>query len=97
VHFQPGNWDKNAFGSGFDVVLMSNIMHGTGSEAAMKLGKAFKSLDAGGLLIVHDFVVDDEGCGPLGAALFKLVVGSYRESELKTIIAEAGFTQVKLA
>ena len=39
------------FGSGHDVVLFSNVLHGPNSMAAMKLEKAFDSLDSGGIQV----------------------------------------------
>jgi hypothetical protein len=91
VATRAGDWAKEGFGHDNDVVLMSNILHGAGNDAEMKLEKAFKSLKSGGLLIVRDFVFNDEKTGPKSAALFNLMVGAYTISEISDLIRDAGF------
>jgi len=96
ISLQPGDWNKDEFGSGYDCLLMSNILHGHGSQAPMKLAKAFRALERGGLLIVHDFLLNDEKTGPLPAALFNLMVGAYSVGEMLAVIEGAGFRDVRL-
>ena len=62
----------------------------------MKLAKAFKALDPGGLLIVNDFLLNKDKTGPLQAALFNLMVATYSEKEMLTMIQEAGFREVAI-
>ncbi len=96
ITLQAGDWNKDEFGSGYDCLLMSNILHGPSSQAPMKLAKAFRALQPGGLLIVHDFLLNDDKTGPLPAALFNLMVGAYSVGEMVRVIKEAGFEQVRL-
>ena len=96
VATQAGNWETEAFGEGNDVVLLSNVLHGSGSKAKMKLKKAYDSMVQGGLLLVQDFLLNDEKTGPLIPALFNVMVGSYSCSELLSIIKEAGFEHTKV-
>ncbi|MCS7187413.1 MAG: methyltransferase [Armatimonadota bacterium] len=96
ITLQSGDWNKDEFGSGYDCLLMSNILHGHESQASMKLAKAFRALEPGGLLIVHDFLLNDEKTGPLPAALFNLMVGAYSVREMLTVIEDAGFHDVRL-
>jgi len=96
ITLQVGDWNKDEFGTGYDCLLMSNILHGPSSQAPMKLAKAFRALESDGLLIVHDFLLNDEKTGPLPAALFNLMVGAYSVGELTAIIEEAGFKDVRL-
>lgn len=91
-----GSWDDTDFGSGYDVVLFSNVLHGRGSKAEMKLEKAFCSLNSGGLLVVRDFILADSGDGPISAALFNLMLGAYSESELNDLILAAGFKNLRV-
>jgi hypothetical protein len=90
-----GDWDRDDFGSGNDVVLMSNVLHGPGSGAEMKLGKAYRSMNAGGLLIIRDFILNENKTGPLSAALFNLMLGSYSAKEITELIAGAGFVNAR--
>lgn len=96
ITVQEGNWDTDEFGTGYDCILMSNILHGPGSRASMKLSKAKRALEPGGLLIVHDFLMNDDRTGPLGATLFNMMVGAYTVAEILSVIGSAGFEDVKL-
>jgi len=96
ITLQAGDWNEDEFGTGYDCLLMSNILHGHGSQAKMKLAKAFQALEPGGLLIVHDFLLNDEKTGSLPAALFNLMVGAYSIREMMAVIEEAGFKDVRL-
>jgi ADP-ribose pyrophosphatase YjhB (NUDIX family) len=96
VSVQEGNWETDEFGRGYDVVLMSNILHGAASRAEMKLAKAHKSMDEGGLLVVQEFLLNNDKSGPLVPALFNVMVGAYSEEELLFLIENAGFIGPKV-
>jgi ADP-ribose pyrophosphatase YjhB (NUDIX family) len=91
VSVQEGNWETDEFGQSYDVVLMSNILHGAASHAEMKLAKAYKSMDEGGLLVIQEFLLKNDKSGPLVPALFNVMVGAYSEAELLFLIENAGF------
>jgi hypothetical protein len=96
IGFQAGNWETDDFGGGYDAVLMSNILHGHGSMAPEKLIKAYAALEEGGLLIVQDFLLDNDLSGPLSAALFNLRVGAFTVDQILGLIQEAGFERASL-
>jgi ubiquinone/menaquinone biosynthesis C-methylase UbiE len=96
VTTQAGSWETDTFGEENDVVLLSNILHGHGSKAEMKLKKAYDSMVKGGLLVIQDFLLNDEKTGPLIPALFNVMVGTYSCCELLSIIKEAGFEHPKV-
>lgn len=96
ISVQTGDWNTDEFGEGSDCILMSNILHGPGSKAEMKLAKAIRALVPGGLLVVQDFLLDDDKEGPLPAALFNLMVGAYAVDELLAVVRSAGFEDVSL-
>ena len=96
ISWQTGDWDHDRFGEGYDCLLMSNILHGDGSKADMKLAKAARALVPGGLLIVQDFLLNNDKSGSLAAALFNLMRGAYTVNELLSVIRSAGFTEVSL-
>jgi SAM-dependent methyltransferase len=96
IKVQAGDWSKDEFGSGFDCLLMSNILHGPGSHADVRLKQAKKALKRGGLLIVHDFLLNNDRSGPLPASLFNLWLGTYTVSEMIAVIRKAGFSDVSL-
>jgi len=87
----------------FDVVLMSYI---SGSVPEPIIGRlyanAFKALQPGGRLFVHDFIVDDNLTGPALAALWALqhvTVNAHglglSPSEIISRLESAGFDQGK--
>jgi ubiquinone/menaquinone biosynthesis C-methylase UbiE len=56
-----------------DAILMSYLLSAVAEGDATELcGRAFQSLKPGGLLIVHDFMVDDDRTGPTSGALWLL-------------------------
>ncbi len=96
IELRPGDWNSDSFGEGNDVVLLSSVLHGPGSQAEMKLAKARASLDSGGLLIVRDFLLDDDRAGPELAALFYLQNGAYTVGEMLELVRAAGFADGSL-
>ena len=96
IDFQPGNWDADEFGSGNDVVLFSNVLHGPTYKVGDKLAKAKDSMVKGGLLVIQEFVLNDEKSGPVIPALFNVMVGAFSQKELLDAIEEAGFVNSKV-
>jgi len=96
IRTQPGNWETDDFGKNYDVVLMSNILHGPDSSALMKLQKARACLVQGGLLVIQEFILNSSKTGPLIPALFNVMVGAYSKKELFAAVRQAGFSNLKL-
>lgn len=95
IDFVEGDWDRDDFGAGHDALLMSNVLHGPRSDPAPKLVKAYQALAAGGLIIIQDFILNDDRTGPLSAALFNLYIGAFTFGELGSLLCEAGFADVR--
>jgi precorrin-6B methylase 2 len=82
-----------------DVVLMSYLLSALGDDAVdVVLEKAWRSLRPGGLLVLHDFMLDDQGPGPAFAALWFLQYLAYRSDgvsfsagDLRGRLRAAGF------
>jgi len=96
VTTRAGSWETDTFGENNDVVLLSNILHGSDSQAEIKLKKAYDSMVDGGLLLVQEFLLNDEKTGPLIPALFNVMVGTYSRCELLSTIKNAGFVNDKV-
>jgi SAM-dependent methyltransferase len=96
VSVQEGDWNRDEFGTGYDCLFMSNILHGPTSKAEEKLRQAMQALQPGGLLIVHDFLLNNDKSGPLPAALFNLMIGAYSVNEMIGVIRPAAFEDVSL-
>jgi hypothetical protein len=94
---------NEAWPSGFDAVLFSNIFHDFGWERCMRLARsAFGALQPGGRLYLHEMLLGDAKDGPLAAAAFSLgmVVISegqqYTAAELETMTRDAGFVDFRV-
>ena len=85
-----------------DVVVMSYLLSAVTDDAIDALfARAFSALAPGGLLIVHDFILDDDHMGPDLAAhwfLLNLALSSHSVSfsaaDLAPRLARAGFTNM---
>jgi len=93
---QEGDGNQENYGDDYDAVLFSNVLHGPTSGALDKLRKAHAALNPGGSLIVHDFLLNNESTGPLGAALFNMMNGAYSIREMLDVVAESGFINEQL-
>jgi predicted O-methyltransferase YrrM len=61
VALLPGDYLETPFGSGFDVALLSGMMHRETSAGVMQvLTKEFAALEPGGQIIVSDVFFDDD-------------------------------------
>ena len=94
---------EDDIGSGYDVAWLSHILHGEGpDECRQILKKAVNALTIGGLVIIHEFILDDTLDSPLFPALFSLnmLLGTpsgqaYSEGQLNEMMKEAGATQIR--
>lgn len=69
----PGNAITTEWPAGHDVVLMSYVWSAVGSaDIAVLARRAFEALPSGGLVLVHDFMVDDADAHPPFAAWYLL-------------------------
>jgi predicted nicotinamide N-methyase len=97
-----GDFTRTPFPSGVDVVVMaSNLPQYEPDLIRLVVGKAFQALAPGGEMHVIGETLHDDRKGPLSAALWGLneaVYGStgvaHTESEVKSYLQGAGFTEV---
>jgi len=87
----------------YDVAWLSQILHGEGMQTCRRIvGKAAAALRSGGLLIVHEFILDNAKDGPLFPALFSLnmLLGTeagqaYSEKEIMEMLSAAGLQEIR--
>jgi ubiquinone/menaquinone biosynthesis C-methylase UbiE len=104
VEFRAGDFTEDELPGGFDVAWLSHILHGEGPQTARAIiGRAFRALEAGGLILIHEFLLDDDRTRPVFSALFSLnmLAGtpegrSYSVAELSGMLADAGAKNVRL-
>lgn len=103
IRFSGGDILADDIGSGFDVVWISHLLHSESpQEAAVILEKAARSLTPGGLLLIQEFILDDNRAAPPFPALFSLnmLLGtdagqSYSQAELSGLMAKAGIEAIR--
>lgn len=102
ISFAAGDITVDAIGTGFDVVWVSHLLHSQGPESCREIvTKAASALEAGGILLIQDFLLDDNWAGPLFATLFSLnmLIGtskgqSYSEGDISTMMQKAGLHNI---
>ncbi len=93
----PGDMFVDPVPTGFDVMLLSNILHDWDvPECRVLVGRCASALPSGGRLLIHDVFLTDTLDGPLAvalysAALFRLTEGrAYSAREYRGWLHEAG-------
>lgn len=102
VTAEPGDLFAESYPAGFDAILFSQILHDwpPGTDADL-LRKAHAALPAGGLILVHEKLVEDDGSGPLANALVNLDMALWTEGqqlsegELRAMLESAGFGAIE--
>jgi len=103
IDFTPCNYLKDDVKGSYDVAWLSHILHGEGpDECRIIIKKAVSVLKQGGLMLIHDFILNDTSDGPLFPAIFSLNMlintdkgRSYTEAQLKGMMIEAGLVNIK--
>jgi SAM-dependent methyltransferase len=99
VTFLPGDLTTDDYGSGYDLVLLSNIIHSFSPETNLEMvRKCHDALDSGGTLVIKDFLVDNDRSGPAFSLMFALNMlvntrdgDTYTFAEVEEWTREAGF------
>ncbi len=103
IDFQGADFLAEDIPGHYDVAWLSQILHGEGpQECRAIVGKAAAALEPGGILMIHEFILDDDRSGPVFPALFSLNMllqtqrgQSYTEGDLAEMLRQAGFSQVR--
>jgi SAM-dependent methyltransferase len=98
----PGNFHVDDIGSGYDLILVSNILHSQSEEQiAGLLLKCYGATAPGGRIVIHDFDISEERTEPLESAIFAvhMLVATgggrvYAPQELCNKVVEAGYSRV---
>lgn len=105
VTLRPADYLTDDFGSGYDVALLSGMMHRETIESCqLLLRKAFAALDPGGLVMVSDvFFDDDSKTSPPFATFFALNMmltaehgTCHARTEMAAWMKMAGFVNVEI-
>lgn len=103
IELKAGSFLTNDFGSGYDLILLSAIVHmNSYDENKMLIKKCYDTLNHGGQIIIKDWIMKDERTEPEGGAFFALnmLVGTksgdtYTEMEIREWFNYAGFSKTE--
>lgn len=103
IQFQKGDYLTDSIKGTYDIAWLSHILHAEDPQGCKTiLKKACGALEKGGMLFVHEFILDDEKKGPLFPALFSLNMlvnteggQSYSDSEIRQMMEEAGIDGIQ--
>lgn len=103
IEFIDGDYHRDPIPGTYDAVWLSHILHAEGPDDCRKiLKKTAGALKPGGVAFVHEFVLEDTRDRPLFPALFSLnmLLGTesgkaYSEGEIRKMMAEAGFSDLR--
>jgi ubiquinone/menaquinone biosynthesis C-methylase UbiE len=103
-HLLPGSAFEVEFGSGYDLVLLTNFLHhfdAATNEALLK--RVHAALNAGGRAVTLEFVPNDDRVTPPMQASFALTMlastaagDAYTFAELQRMFANAGFARSEM-
>lgn len=103
ISYAEGNYLTDDFGNGYDLILLSAIVHINSNEQNTELiKKCSNSLNSGGQIVIKDWVMNEARTEPTGGALFALnmLVGTecgdtYTEKEMREWFSNAGITKIE--
>lgn len=98
-----GDYLTDDFGSGFDLVFLSAIIHSnSNSQNRALIRKCAKALNPNGQVVVVDFIMDEDRFHPAFGAFFALNMlvatesgDTYTEAEVKGWMEESGLAHIK--
>lgn len=91
IDYLIGNYLKDDIGSGYDLILLSAIVHMQSlEENKLLIEKCYNALNPGGQIIIKDWIMNPDKTSPIGGTLFSInmLVGTesgdtFTEDEMK--------------
>jgi ubiquinone/menaquinone biosynthesis C-methylase UbiE/DNA-binding transcriptional ArsR family regulator len=104
IRFIAGDFHVDDIGSGYDLILLSQIFHAYSSEENIALlRKCKKALTPDGRVVVQEFPINDMRTAPPHSALFSvnMLVGTekgrcYSPKEIKRWLTKTGFRNIEI-
>lgn len=98
VEVAEGDMFRQELPSGFDMHLFSNVLHDWDEPQVLELlEKSFRAITPGGMLVIHDVIINEDKTGPLPNAAYSAMLmhategKCYSISEYYEMLIEAGF------
>jgi cyclopropane fatty-acyl-phospholipid synthase-like methyltransferase len=103
IDFVAGDFNEDEIPGRYDVAWLSQILHSNGPEECRRLiEKTASVMEPGGVMLIHDFFLDDNMAGPLFPALFSLNMllnnpegRSYSAQEVIAMLERAGIREIR--
>jgi ubiquinone/menaquinone biosynthesis C-methylase UbiE len=103
IEFIPGDYLSDPIPGSYDVAWLSHILHGEGTDDCQQIiNKTVAAMKPGGMILIHEFILDNTMDKPLFPALFSInmLIGtskgqSYSEKQLMDMLKKAGVKEVK--
>jgi hypothetical protein len=103
IDFKPGSYLTDEIPGRYDTAWLSHILHGEGPEECLEIiRKTVSVLEPGGIIIIHDFILENSMDGPLFPALFALnmLLGTesgqaYSQAQLEEMLKKNGARNIK--
>jgi hypothetical protein len=103
IKFKAGDLLTDDIGEHYDAAWLSHILHSESSDVCyMFIQKVFDSLEPGGQIVIHDFILNKDKTTPEFPALFSLNMflrtkygRSYSKEEIVDMLEKAGFENIK--
>ncbi|PKL83693.1 MAG: acetylserotonin O-methyltransferase [Ignavibacteriae bacterium HGW-Ignavibacteriae-3] len=103
ISFLSGDYLADDFGTDYDLIFLSAIVHINGlEENNLLIKKCYDSLNNGGQIVIKDWVMNEDRTEPESGAFFALnmLVGTengdtYTETEMRKWFANAGINKVE--
>lgn len=103
INLIAGDYNQDALPHGFDMVFLSNIIHGEDEDANRTLiKKIYRALNPDGRIVIKDHIMDESLTKPACGAIFSINMllttkgRDYGFHEIRDWLAGTGFTEVAL-
>ncbi len=103
IDFLEGDYLADSLSGSYDAAWLSHILHGESPENCQRIiEKTVSVLQTGGMIIIHEFILNNALDGPLFPALFSLnmLLGTnggqaYAENQLMGMLKQAGVKEIR--
>ncbi len=103
IGYITGDYLEDDFGSGYDLIFLSAIVHiNSLDENKLLIKKCSDALNIGGQIIIKDWIMNEDRTSPAGGAFFALnmLVGTqngdtYTETEMKEWMLNTGIKKIE--
>jgi O-methyltransferase domain/Dimerisation domain len=103
VHLIAGDYRKDTIPGNYDVIFLSNIIHGEGyAKNESLIRKLTNNLKLSGRMVIKDHILDDSRANPAVGAIFSLLMllttdggRCYSFSEIESWMKQSGLSRVE--